>query len=189
MVTAAESSSASAAGATLAGRMGETTHRSPLRWRGQSLGMRKAWDLLALAVTRGCRHFVRIAPTRLLREPELTVLSNEELLGLLLSGANEYEPFLIRAAAELLRATPFDAARLAALARRERCARVLAYIAQAGAAHDQPGASFWKELLAALGPQRPVPPGVLPHWTRFVALEGMTRAGRDVRVRWIGAAA
>ena len=54
---------------------------------------------------------------------------------------------------------------------------------------DTPGAYPWGALRAALGPQRPVPPGLLPHWSRFVALEGIDRQGRDRGRRWIGAAA
>lgn len=108
---------------------------------------------------------------------------------LLLHGRNAFEPFLIRAAAELTRACVVDPARLVLAAKRECCQRVLAYIARAGADHDVSGSDRWRSILAALGPQRQVPSGLLPHWSRFVALQGIDRRGRDRGSRWIGAAA
>lgn len=108
---------------------------------------------------------------------------------LLLHGANAFEPLLIRAAGELMRCRSMPADSLAKAATRERCERVLAYIARAGVQHDPQAAEFWTALLAALGPQRPVAPGLLPHWSRFVALEGVGRGGRQRNARWIGAAA
>ena len=172
---------------TLAGRLGETTHRSVLRRRAAGLGLRDGWDLLALAVRRGCRHYSGVGLARDVADPGLTALPNEELVVLLLAGGNAFEPFLIRAAAELLRAVPIDLSRLAGRARRERCERVLAYLARAGVERDSEGTEFWRALLAQLSPQRTVPPGVLPHWSRFVALHGVGRDGRNLGSRWIGA--
>ncbi|MBM3853296.1 MAG: hypothetical protein FJ399_09080 [Verrucomicrobia bacterium] len=114
------------------------------------------------------------------------MLKNEELVVLLLGGAQRFEPFLIRAAGELLRAVPIDVARLASLARRERCARVLAHLARLGCQHDAGGAAFWQELRDAIGPQRTVSGGVLPHWTRFVLLNGVNRTGQALDSRWVG---
>jgi hypothetical protein len=94
----------------------------------------------------------------------------------------------LRAAAELLRVAPLDIARLAGLARRERCGRTLAYIARAGFAYDAAGGVFWGELLTALGVQAPVAPGVLPHWSRFVVLQGVDRNRRALGHHWAGAA-
>jgi len=45
---------------------------------------------------------------------------------MLLHGRNSFEPFLIRAAAELIRHRPIDVTRLANASKRERCQRVLA---------------------------------------------------------------
>jgi hypothetical protein len=173
---------------TLGRRMGQTRHVSPLRRHAAEHGLRDAWDLLTLAVQRGCRHCAGVAPARGVTDPGERVLANEELAVLLLAGENRFEPFLIRAAAELLRVVPMDVRRLAWLARRERVTRVLAYIACAGAQHDPEGGAFWRELVAALGPVAPVAPGVLPHWSRFVALRGVARGGRALGNRWIGAA-
>ncbi len=173
---------------TLAHRLGESRHLSPLRRHASGLGLRDEWDLLNLAVQRGCRHCASIAPERSVTDPGEEILGQEELVVLLLSGENRFEPFLIRAAAELLRAVPIDRARLAWLARRERATRVLAHIARAGAAHDPEPDDFWSELLTTLGSAAPVAPGVLPHWSRFVALRGVDRAGRQLKSQWIGAA-
>jgi hypothetical protein len=170
---------------TLARRMGATAHRSPLRRHAVDAGLRDEWDLLALAVQRGCRHVAGVA-SREAVDPGRAVLDNEQLIVLLLAGENPFQPFLVRAAAELLRAARIDGARLAWLARRERCAPVLAHIARAGAEHDADAREFWRALLVALGPQRPAAPGVLPHWTRFAVLQGMNRGGRPNAARWVG---
>jgi len=106
-----------------------------------------------------------------------------------LHGRNPFEPFLIRAAAELLRYRPRDASRLVLNSRRERCQRVLADIAQAGAAHDASASDWWNSLLVSLGPQHPASPGLLPHGSRWVALQGIARPCRDRGGRWIGATA
>lgn len=180
---------AGAAADTLGHRLAETVACSPLRHRALALGLRDAASLLALAVQRGCRHYAGVMPGDATAVREAATISDEELVVLLLHGANAFEPFLIRAAAELLRCRPMGARRLAPAARRERCGRVLAYIARAGREHDLAGREFWHELLAALGPQREVAPGVLPHWTRFVALQGVGRGGQSRGARWIGAAA
>ena len=116
-------------------------------------------------------------------------MSDEDLVVLLLHNANVFEPFLIRAAAELLRCRPIAIECVTRAARRERCERVLAYIAHAGAHHDSDGAVFWTTLVAAFKSQRAVAPGVLPHWSRFVALEGVDRGRRQRAKRWIGATA
>ena len=173
---------------TLAQQLGETTAHSPLWQRARRLGLSAGDHLLALAVQRGARHYAGLAAPAVAQATSAR-FSDLELVVLLLHGRNAFEPFLIRAAAELIRRLALDPARLAFAARRERCQRALAYLAQAGEQHDTPGAYPWGALRAALGPQRPVPPGLLPHWSRFVALEGIDRQGRDRGRRWIGAAA
>ncbi|MSU49811.1 MAG: hypothetical protein EXS37_12130 [Opitutus sp.] len=174
---------------TLARRLGETIVHSPLWYRAHALGLQENRDLLALAVQRGARHYAGLAAAAGVPPIGTDVLPNEELIVLLLHGRNSFEPFLIRAAAELIRHRSIDATRLALASKRGRCQRVLAYIAKVGMIRDAAGAVFWNALLAALGPQRSVPAGVLPHWSRFVALQGMDRTGRDRGGRWIGAAA
>ena len=178
-----------AASRTLAQHLGETETFSPLWHRVRTLGLNQSRNLLALAAQRGARHYAGLASPSIAQSTDSAAFSDEELIVLLLHGRIRFEPFLIRAAAELTRNCAVDPARLAHAAKRERCQRVLAYIAQAGSVHDAPGAAWWNSLLAALGPQRPVPPGLLPHWSRFVALQGIDREGRDRGGRWIGAAA
>lgn len=172
---------------TLAHHLGETATYSPLWHRARACGLHHSQILLALAAQRGARHYTGLASPAI--APSTDAFSDEELIVLLLHGQNIFEPFLIRAAAELLRHRPLDVSRLVCHAKRERGQRVLAYIAQAGADHDAAGSIWWNFLLAALGPQRPIPPGLLPHWSRFVALLGIDRRGRDRGGRWIGAAA
>lgn len=171
----------------LAHRLGETAVYSPLWRRAQAMGLREPGQLLALAVQRGARHYAGVAPAAAPPPVSGINLTNEELIVLLLHGRNGFEPFLVRAAAELLRRCRLDPVRLARAARGERCERTLAYIAQAGARHDPEGAPWWESLQAALGPQREIPPGVLPHWSRFVALLGVGREMRPRGARWIGA--
>jgi hypothetical protein len=173
---------------TLAQQLGETAAHTPLWLRARRLGLLPRDQLLALAVQRGARHYAGLAAPAVAQSAS-AAFSDEELVVLLLHGRNAFEPFLIRAAAELIRRLALDPARLAFAARRERCQRALAYLAEAGGRHDTPGAYPWGVLRAALGPQRPVPPGLMPHWSRFVALEGIDRQGRDRGRRWIGAAA
>lgn len=180
---------ASAATRTLAQHLGEAVTYSPLWHRARVLGLHQNRNLLALAAQRGARHYAGLASPSIAQSTVSAAFSDEELIVLLLHGRNPFEPFLIRAAAELTRYCAVDHTRLVLAAKRERCQRVLAYIAQAGADHDAPGSDRWNSLLVALGPQRPVPPGLLPHWSRFVALQGIDRRGRDRGGRWIGAAA
>ncbi len=189
MSVAPQVPSAVTPGQTLGWRLGETVHRSPLRRRARAVGIGDASGLLALAVARGCRHYSGLVPENPLGDPGTVAISDEELVALLLLNANAFEPVLIRAAAELLRRRPIDVQKLARAARRERCERALAYIAQAGQVHDRTGAAWWAALLAALGPQRAIAPGVLPHWSRFAALHGFNRKGKSLGARWIGAAA
>ncbi len=188
MIDLAPTAIAPAGDESLAQRMQETCHVSPLRRHATALGLRDGWDLLALAVQRGCRHCAGVGPQRAGTDPGESVLANEELVVLLLAGENRFEPFLIRAAAELLRAVPVNVVRLVWLARRERVGRVLAHIARAGVAHDPQADFFWAALVSGLGPVASVPPGVLPHWSRFVALRGVGRGGRPLGKQWLGAA-
>jgi hypothetical protein len=174
---------------TLAQHLGETAPNSPLWHRARALGLHQNQHLLALAAQRGAHHYAGLASPSIALPNVSAAFSDEELIVLLLHGRNPFEPFLVRAAAELTRSCAVDHTRLALAAKRERCQQVLAYIAQAGANHDAPWADRWNSLLVALGPQRPVPAGLLPHWSRFVALQGIDRRGRDRGTRWIGAAA
>lgn len=166
---------------TLAQELGEISHYSVLLRRARGAGLESTSDLIRLAVARGCRHYAPAFPP-LESDPGLGVVSNEELVSLLLLGSNEYEPIAIRCAAQLAGSCKVE--QLARVARRERVGRPLAYIAKAGRAHDAAQEKFWSELLNRLGEQSPVADGILPHWSRFVSQTGMTRSGGG-SVQWL----
>jgi hypothetical protein len=90
----------------------------------------------------------------------------------------------IRCAAQLVSKT--NPVRLGLVAARERTGRILSYIADAGERYDSENAVFWQTLRSNLGPQKPVKPGVLPHWSRFVSDPGIVRGKRMTPV-WLKA--
>lgn len=167
--------------ATLAQRLGENSHCSILLRKARGLGINSYEDFVRLAVARGCSHYAGIYP-EIENDPGLEIISNEELVALLLLGSNEFEAMAIRCAAQL--AGGCDAKRLAHVARRERVSRPLAYIARAGSAHDSLRKDYWDQLLTLLGEQPPVADGLLPHWSRFVSQTGVTRNGGG-NVQWL----
>jgi hypothetical protein len=63
------------------------------------------------------------------------------------------------------------------LAIMEKCERVLAHIARAGATHDPEGTGFWNTILRLLPNQPSRQETNLPHWTRFVSMPGIQRRG------------
>jgi hypothetical protein len=145
------------------------------------LGFASPSDFARLAVARGCRHYAPAFPPSE-SDPGQEAISNEELVALLLLGANEFEPIAIRFAAQL--AGRCDVEKLAHVAERERVGRPLAYIAKAAVDHDTLNKEYWNELLARLGEQTPVAEGILPHWSRFVSQTGVTRFGGG-SVQWL----
>jgi hypothetical protein len=166
---------------TLANKLGEPSHYSVLMRKARKLGLASPPDFVALGVARGCRHYRSIFPERD-PSPCSAELSDAELVALLLHGSNEFEPYAIRCAAQL--AGRCDPAELVRLAERERVSRPLAYIARAGIVHDPAHREFWTQIVEALGQQRAVPEGALPHWSRFVSQTGVTREGPG-RVDWL----
>lgn len=166
---------------TLAQELGETSHSSVLLRSARRAGLEKVADFIRLAVARGCRHYAPSFPP-LEADPGFAVISNEELVALLLLGSNDFEPKSIRCAAQL--AGRCNAEQLASVAKRERVGRVLAYIAEAGIAHDLTHKKYWDQLRGLLGQQLPVADGILPHWSRFVSQTGVTRNGGG-NVQWL----
>lgn len=179
---------------TLAHKLGTTAHVSPLLMKARRLGLRVPEDLCTLAVQRGCRYYdLRGDSMRLCeevptyggagvsgREP----LSNEELALALLSICLEDSQHRLRVGAAMLGAEGNSPARIAKLARQERCEVVVRHVAQCGHAVE-PQNPFWWELLTQL-PETPVPAlDTLPHVTRFVAMTGFTRRGRETIMQWI----
>ena len=188
---ASPSSSAEAGGIrTLAEMLGATTPVSVLLRKARRLGIGRLDDLVQVAVHRGCRHYASALPLssnqqdRQTRFPTLAELPNDELTVLLLVGELPYEPQAVRCAAQLARAADVSADRLADLAIREKCERVLAHIARAGREHDDDGTDFWGAVLSRLGPVPERMEHKLPHWTRFVSMAGRQRSG-PVPPRWL----
>lgn len=167
--------------ATLAKELNETSHCSALLRVARLIGLNSTEDFIRLAVARGCFHYSPGYPPAE-KDPGLDVISNEELVSLLLLGSNEYEPFAIRCAAQL--SGSCEARNLAIVARRERIERSLSYIANAASKYDAANRDFWKQLLDYLGKQAPIPDGIMPHWSRFVSQTGITRGGQG-SITWL----
>lgn len=168
---------------TLARKLGTTTHLSPLLMKARRLGLRVPEDLRTLAVQRGCRHYWQgDEPAGELVPVE--AFSNEELAVALLSIAQVYDPFSIRCGAAMLGAEGNDPHVLARLAVWERSEMVVAYVAECGRKYE-PDNAFWTELLALLPTVTKPKDGVMPHPTRFVAMNGYVRGvGRKMTAEW-----
>jgi hypothetical protein len=167
---------------TLAQTLQTTTPVSPLLRKARRMGLCDPADFIALAVERGCIHYQAAAKSG--GRPREAALDNDELTILLLVGENPYEPAAIRCAAQLARSPDIRPDRLVRLAVMEKCERVLAHIARAGAAHDSDGAGLWKEILRLLPDQPSREESALPHWSRFVSMPGIQRHG-PVPATWL----
>jgi len=161
--------------ATLAERLGSTPHLSPLLRKMRRLGFGDPDALLRLAVRRGCAHYAPpdYHPAQV-RDPGTDRLSNLDLAVALCSAAQEYDPRLVRCAAQLLSSGEIDAAALVRAAQMERCEPVIAHIAQAAVEFDSGHAAHWRTVLARLRVRRPPPAGTLPHRSRFMLEVGLT---------------
>lgn len=166
-----------ASSATLARRLGDTTHVSGLAIllaRSSGAGDRLPEWLLKIAVERGAEHYQRDFDPSL--PPDNPAISDEEIGVALCLGQMPDDPWFIRAAAQLLSSPQVDPQRLARLAMMERAETVLLHIANAC---EQAGETSepWATLRRQLHPRRPLRADVLPHWTRFAVLPGLTRDG------------
>lgn len=163
--------------ASLAHRLGDTPHVSGLAIRLARLsgaGDRLPEWLLKTAVGRGARHYQRDFDPSL--PPDNPAIADEEIGVALCLGQMPDEPWLIRAAAQLLSSPRVDPHRLVRLAEMERVEPVLLHIA---AASERVGgvSEPWVTLRRQLHPRRTVRTEALPHWTRFALLPGLTRDG------------
>lgn len=168
---------------TLAHRLGTTAHVSLLLKKAERLGLRVPEDLWILAVQRGCCHYSQG------NEPEGELLdqgsfSNEELALSLLTIAGAYDPHSIRCGAAMLGALGNDVMAVARLAKWERSEAVVRYVAECGMRFE-PENGYWKELLTILPPDVPLKSGVMPHPTRFVAMNGFEPGvGEKLTYEW-----
>jgi len=179
---------------TLAHRLGTTAHVSPLLMKARRLGLRVPEDLERLAVRRGCRYYAgggdlttvvrETPPPASVKVDEAAPFSNEDLALALLSIELPYSQHRLRLGAAMLAAQGNSALKLARTAMHERCETVVRYIALCGR-KVEPKNAFWDELLRRL-PVLPMPADdTLPHITRFVAMTGVTRRGRETVMQWI----
>lgn len=173
---------------TLAKRLGMTTHLSPLLQKARRLGVRTPEDLERIAIVRGLRYFGQINPASddpdRVSIPDLEHFSNEELSIALLSPTLPYSLNRIRMGAAMLAAHGVSAEKVLRLARMERSEAIVRHIAEC-AASVEPENPLWKTLLQRLPTHQPLAPDILPHPSRFVAMSGLDRSGRNLRVQWI----
>ena len=169
--------------ATLAARLGTTTHVSTLLRKARKLGLATPEALSNLAVQRGCRHYWHEG----VPEGELATreqFSDEELALALLNVALPFDPQAIRCGAAMVSAEGNEPRRLAWLAKLERSEQVLRYVAECGKKFE-PENPFWTELLVLLPVTPPVPEGALPHPTRFIEMTGfIPGVGRKLVTQW-----
>ena len=160
--------------------------------KARRLGFSTPESLENLAVRRGCRYYDSHAgQDRLAEEPaeyratQCEALTHEELALALLSIVLPKSQWRLRLGAAMLAAEGNSPERLANLAIQERSEQVVSYIAQCGR-QVEPGNAFWDKLLALLpNPTYKPAPDVLPHITRFVAMTGFTRHGKETIMQWI----
>jgi hypothetical protein len=162
---------------TLARKLGDTAHVSGLAIRLARLsgaGQRLPEWLLKTAVERGADHYRHDFDPSL--PPDNPSVCDEEIGVALCLGQMPHEPWLIRAAAQLLSSPRVDPQRLARLAVMERVEPVLLHIATACERVD-PALEPWVTLRTRLRLRRRIRHDALPHWTRFAILPGLTRDG------------
>ncbi len=170
--------------ATLARKLGTTTHLSCLRQTAKRLGLLTEKDLIDEAVARGCFHYMQqIGQPPPQRIPE-DKFSNEQLALALLTIANPYEPWLIRVGAMLLSHPGNDVHKLALYAKYERSEVIVREIALAGLRYE-PENAFWNELLTLLPVTAPPKSGVMPHHTRFVSMPGLIAPKTIGVTKWL----
>ena len=178
-------------GEPLAYQLGTTAHLSPLLQKARRLGLHGAESLERLAVQRGCRYYdlrgdsAHASSTGQTTSPPLPAqFSNEELAISLLSICLPSSQHRLRVGAAMLGAVGNSVARIIRLSRLERCEVIVRHIATCGH-RVEPENFFWNDLLRHL-PELPQPgPDVLPHITRFVAMTGITRRGRETLMQWV----
>ena len=175
----------------LASRLGTTAHLSPLLHKAKRLGLGCPEYLEHVAVARGLGYFGRLPSSAGGREsefgpslPDPDQFSNEELAIALMSPALPYSIIPLRMAAGMLGADAISVDKILRLARQERCETIVRYIAEC-AFRVEPEHPLWTSLMEKLPPVPSLAPDILPHPSRFVAMSGITRAGRQTSAIWI----
>ncbi len=170
---------------SLSHRLGQPMHTSLLLRRAERFGLHGEEDFLNLAYARGCRYY---APPGWNQPPDSRSFAcpGEVLAIALLHPHLPYNPQRLRIGAAMLAFPGLNASTIARLARQERATPIVRYITQA-AAHCEPATPFWKSLLDELPTERqPIPEGVMPHPSRFMAVTGRQGPGsRTVQHTWI----
>lgn len=170
-------------------RLGTSAHISPLLLKARRLGATDMQDLEAIAVSRGLTYFGRNnQPSNPANAPipaeHQARFSNEELAIALLNPAAPYSMNRIRMAAAVMAGNSISARKITHLARQERCEPIVKYIAECGKIVE-PDNPFWQSLLNQLPNQKPANPTPLPHISRFVAMSGINRNGKQTTMQWI----
>ena len=169
---------------TLAQKMGNVPHISPLLKKLQRAGIASPDEMGAAAVQRGCFHYVNCFPAAAKSAPEI---SDEELAIALLSPANPYNPMYLRVGSQLLSKDSCNPEKLVALAKQERCESVLKHIAELGA-ETEPDNPFWKYLVAGLARYPNPKQWVMPHKSRFRIEAGIVNPLRpQPKIQWLHA--
>lgn len=166
---------------------GSTTHLSALLRKVRRLGFATSDSLLRLADARGCAHYApgSAAAGDAVADPGREALSNTELGIAMISGAQEYNPHLMRCAAQLLSDPETEVNVLVRLARMERCAPPLRYIAEHARRWDKGREHFWEAVLSGLPRGGVGRPGVWPHPSRFMLQSGYQRGGGVPQPVWL----
>ena len=172
---------------SIANICGGTAHRSALLRKAKRLGLATSDSLLRLAVARGCAHYAPADYDRAqVNDPGSDRFTDAELGIAMISGAQDYDPQLIRCAAQLLSGPDLGPGTLVRLAKMERCEPVLAYIAAQAKQWDEGRESFWHTLLGMLprGADLLVS-AAWPHPSRFMLQGGYRRGGGVHPALWL----
>ena len=174
---------------TLAERLGQTVHVSPLRFKLDRLrlayplspcGCIEDW-LVAVANARGAR--VVVLPQGLPESflpPDTAALSNAELVVGICQGQCRDRPQMLRLAAQLISREVVDLDQLIYIARLERVEPMLAELSRQ-ARRVAPDHEMWREIHARFERQRNLREPLL-HWTRLA--EPVMRKGRCNAESW-----
>ncbi len=172
---------------TLASKLGQPTHVSPLLKKLERAGITNAKEMAATAIARGCHHYAGSLPALPIPARTSQTISDEELAIALLCPSNPYDPMLVRIGGQLLSKQSCKPEKLIALAKRERCEAILKYIAQAGE-ETESNSGTWQYFIAQLM-QYPTPKkGILPHKSRFRREAGVTNPKNTaLKAQWLRA--